>query len=90
MAFGHFLLGSHNFMITALGSCKVAQVNYSRVGLVWPSRLSVDLYLFGVISEYFIPSSILLKLVVYTLKLIVLLNPYSLNNTTTLRHLSCY
>ena len=21
MAFGHFLLGSHNFMVTALGSC---------------------------------------------------------------------
>jgi hypothetical protein len=35
----------------------------------------------------FIPS-ILLKLVVYIFKLILLMFSYSLNNTTTLRHLS--
>ena len=45
------------------------------------------LYLFGVMSYYFI-SSILLKLVVYIIKLIELVLSYSLNNTTTLHHLS--
>jgi hypothetical protein len=45
------------------------------------------LYLFGVISYYFTPS-ILLKLVVYILKLILLIFSYFLNNITTLRHLS--
>ena len=37
--------------------------------------------------RYFIPS-ILLKLGVYIFMLILLMFPYSLNNTTTLRHLS--
>ena len=48
---------------------------------------SSHLYLFGVISYYFI-SSMLLRLVVYILKLIILIYLYSLNNTTTLCHLS--
>ena len=44
-------------------------------------------YLFVVISYYFIPS-ISLKLIVYTFNLILLMLSYSLNNTTTLYHLS--
>ena len=44
--------------------------------------------LFGVMSYYFIPY-MLLKLVVYIyIKLILLMFLYSLNNTTTLCHLS--
>ena len=31
MAFGHFLLGSHNFMVTALGSC-VKWLSVPRLG----------------------------------------------------------
>jgi hypothetical protein len=40
------------------------------------------LYLFGVMSYYFIPSK-LLKLIVYNFKLILLMFSYFLNNTTT-------
>jgi hypothetical protein len=45
------------------------------------------LCLFGGIRYYFIPS-ILLELVVYIFKLILLMFTYSLDNITTLRHLS--
>jgi hypothetical protein len=45
------------------------------------------LYLFGVMSYYFIPS-ILLELIVCILKLILLMLSYSSNKTTTLHQLS--
>jgi hypothetical protein len=45
------------------------------------------LYLFSFLSYYFI-QSILLKLVVYVLKLILLIFLYSLDSTTILGHLS--
>jgi hypothetical protein len=37
MAFGHFLLGSHNFMVMALGSC----VTLSKVPLQFVTRLFI-------------------------------------------------
>jgi hypothetical protein len=33
MAFGHFLLGSHNFMITTLGSCVKWALLYTSISL---------------------------------------------------------
>jgi hypothetical protein len=45
------------------------------------------LYIFGIISYYFIPSTSL-QLIIHILKLILLMFSHSLDNTTTLHHLS--
>ena len=41
MAFGHFLLGSHNFMVTSLGSC-----------VKWPSICTIQSHMVKMVACY--------------------------------------
>ena len=51
-AFGHFLLGSYNFMGTALGSCVKWPLNDRLAGGLWPKPYDVFIYIYSNIGHY--------------------------------------